>query len=192
MHIKDWKKEVFTIPNLLSLFRILLIPVYIHIYLNANIEKDYQLAALILAISCLTDSVDGKIARHLNQITNLGKLLDPVADKLTQLAVTVCLSARYPALQMVLILFLIKETFQFFAMVSSLRKGKMLNGALMSGKVCTTVLFLSLILLVLMPNIDPAWVHSIAILDSICLAVAFLQYFLAYYGKHIKVQDIET
>lgn len=191
MHIKDWKKEVFTVPNLLSMFRILLIPVYIHIYLNAQTGKDYQLAALILAISCFTDAVDGKIARHFGQITNLGKLLDPVADKLTQLAVTVCLSARYPALQTVLILFLTKETFQFFAMISCLRKGKMLDGALMSGKVCTAVFFLSLILLVLMPNIDLGWVNSIALLDSICLCVAFLAYFLAYYGKHKKVQDIE-
>lgn len=192
MYIKDWKKEVFTIPNILSLFRIVLIPVYVHIYLNAKVEADYQLAALVLAISCLTDAVDGKIARHFNMITNLGKLLDPVADKFTQLAITICLSTRYPALLNVLVLFLAKETFQFIAMVLNLRKGKMLDGALMAGKVCTTVLFISLILLVLLPNIDPLWVDTIAILDSVCLSVAFLQYARAFFGKHAKVQDIET
>lgn len=191
MHIKDWKKEVFTIPNLLSLFRIVLIPVYIHLYLNARLERDYQLAALVLAISCLTDAVDGQIARHLGQITNLGKLLDPVADKLTQLAITVCLSARYPVLRLVLALFLAKETFQFVAMVINLHRGKMLDGALMAGKVCTTMLFISLILLVLMPNLDSKWVDFIAMLDCICLSAAFLQYARAYYGKHAKVQDIE-
>lgn len=192
MYIKDWKKEVFTIPNLLSLFRLVLIPVYVHIYLNAKVERDYLLAGFILAVSCLTDAVDGKLARHLNQISNLGKLLDPVADKFTQLAITICLSTRYPVLLKVLVLFLIKEFFQLFAMVMNLCKGKMLDGALMAGKVCTTVLFTSLILMVLMPNLGVMWVDIIATVDCVFLAVAFLQYIRAYFGKHAKVQDIET
>lgn len=192
MYIKDWKKEVFTIPNLLSLFRLVLIPVYVHIYLNAKVEQDYLLAGIILAVSCLTDAVDGKLARHLNQISNLGKLLDPVADKFTQLAITMCLSTRYPVLLKVLVLFLIKEFFQLFAMVMNLCKGKMLDGALMAGKVCTTVLFTSLILMVLMPNLEVMWVDIIATVDCVFLAVAFLQYIRAYFGKHAKVQDIET
>lgn len=192
MYIKDWKKEVFTIPNLLSLFRLVLIPVYVHIYLNAKVEQDYLLAGIILAVSCLTDAVDGKLARHLNQISNLGKLLDPVADKFTQLAITMCLSTRYPVLLKVLVLFLIKEFFQLFAMVMNLCKGKMLDGALMAGKVCTTVLFTSLILMVLMPNLGVMWVDIIATVDCVFLAVAFLQYIRAYFGKHAKVQDIET
>lgn len=192
MYIKDWKKEVFTIPNLLSLFRLVLIPVYVHIYLNAKVERDYLLAGIILAVSCLTDAVDGKLARHLNQISNLGKLLDPVADKFTQLAITMCLSTRYPVLLKVLVLFLIKEFFQLFAMVMNLCKGKMLDGALMAGKVCTTVLFTSLILMVLMPNLEVMWVDIIATVDCVFLAVAFLQYIRAYFGKHAKVQDIET
>ena len=57
--IKDWKKEIFTIPNLLSLFRLLLIPIYMTIYLNATEANDYIGAAVILAISCLTDLIDG-------------------------------------------------------------------------------------------------------------------------------------
>ena len=61
MFIKDWKKEIFTIPNLLSLFRLLLIPVYITIYLNAKNAADFYIAAGILAVSCITDLIDGKI-----------------------------------------------------------------------------------------------------------------------------------
>ena len=49
MHIKNWKKEVLTIPNILSLFRLVLIPVYVVIYLNARVDNDYYLAAGILA-----------------------------------------------------------------------------------------------------------------------------------------------
>ena len=71
--IKDWKKDIFTIPNLLSLFRLVLIPVYMAIYLNARVMADYIIAAVILAISCLTDMVDGKIARKYNMISTVGK-----------------------------------------------------------------------------------------------------------------------
>ena len=71
--MKDWKKEVLTIPNLLSLFRLALIPVYVVIYLNAHDPHEYYLAGGILALSCMTDLIDGKIARHFNMITNLGK-----------------------------------------------------------------------------------------------------------------------
>ena len=61
MHI-NWKKEILTIPNLLSVFRLALIPVYITIYLNAVEPCDYYLAAGILALSCSTDMIDGYIA----------------------------------------------------------------------------------------------------------------------------------
>lgn len=191
MFIKDWKKEIFSIPNLLSLFRLVLIPVYINIYLNATKPAHYYVAGAILAVSCLTDMVDGKIARHFNMITTVGKVLDPLADKLTQLALTICLSMRYPVLLPVLALFLIKEFFQLFAAIINLRKGKALDGALMAGKICTTVLFISLITLVLFPELNPMVVDIIAVVDAIFLAIAFVQYNLAFFGKHAKVQDIE-
>ena len=191
MFIKDWKKEVFTIPNMLSLFRLALIPVYIIIYLNAKEPHDYYLAGGILAVSCLTDLIDGKIARHFNMISNLGKILDPIADKFTQLALTVCLSVRYPILRSVLVLFLIKEFYQGIVGLIHLRKGQMLPGALMAGKICTTVLFVSLTLLVLMPNIRPGIVNAIALIDTVCLIYSFIMYTLAYFGKNTKLQDIE-
>lgn len=192
MFIRNWKQELFTIPNLLSAFRLLLIPVYIHIYRNAACQADYFLAGAILAASCLTDLVDGKIARHFHMITTVGKILDPLADKLTQLSLTVCLSIRYPILRPVLVLFLVKECFQLFAAIVNFRKGKALDGALMAGKVCTAVLFLSLITLVLFPDLNPALVDMIAVTDAAFLTVAFVQYNLAFFGKHAKVQDIGT
>ena len=116
MFIKDWKKDLFTIPNFLSLFRLALIPVYLAIYGRATGPRDYFLAGAILALSCLTDLIDGQIARHFNMVSNVGKILDPVADKFTQLALTICLSLRYPVLRSVLLLFLLKETFQTLSM----------------------------------------------------------------------------
>ena len=183
--------KIFTIPNLLSLFRLVLIPVYVVIYLNAREPGQYITAGAILAVSCLTDMVDGKIARKFDMISTVGKVLDPVADKATQFTLTLCLSLRYPALRPVLGLFVIKETFQIVAGGLALRKGKMLPGALMAGKVCTTVLFVSLILLVLFPEIPYHAVTVIAVVDAVFLSISFVSYFLAYFGKNVKTEDLK-
>ena len=189
MIFKDWKKEIFTIPNLLSFFRLILIPVYMVIYLNARRPEDYFLAGSILAVSCLTDMIDGKVARHFHMTSTLGQILDPIADKLTQFSLTLCLSIKYPVLQSVLVLFVIKEGFQCLAGLTSLRRGKILPGALMAGKVCTTVLFLSLILLVLLPDLNPNIVNMFAAIDTAFLLFSFISYIFAYYGKNAKIQD---
>ena len=191
MLIKNWKKEILTIPNLLSIFRIALIPVYLHIYLNADSTEDYTAAAVILAVSCFTDLIDGKIARKFNMITNLGKLLDPVADKLTQLALMICLSLQHRSMRILLLVFLTKEFFQFFAMIGSLRQGKALDGALMSGKISTTVLFGSLTLMVLCPNLKPKTVDLLAWISMAFLLLAFGDYVRAYFGKNKKIYDLE-
>ena len=191
MPIRDWKKEICTIPNMLSIFRLVLIPVYIYIYLNATEPHHYSIAAGILAISCLTDMIDGKIARKLNMISQLGKFLDPLADKLTQFSLIVCLSVHHRALRVLLGLFLVKEMFQLIAMILNLRKGKALNGALMSGKVCTTVLFISLIIMVLMPGLSEQITDLITGICLIFMLIAFVDYIRAYYGKNKKLHDME-
>lgn len=192
MFIRDWKKEIFTIPNLLSLFRLVLIPVYAYIYLNATEDYQYLIAGTIMAVSCITDMIDGKIARRFNMVSTLGKILDPLADKITQFTLTLCLSLKYPILIPVLALFMVKEIFQVTVGIVNLRRGKMLPGALMAGKVCTTILFVSLIALVLFPNMDPRLVNGIALIDSVFLSISFVSYILAYFGKNSKVQDMKT
>lgn len=186
MYFKDWKKEIFSIPNLLSLFRIALIPVYISIYLNARDKDDYFLAAAILAVSCLTDLIDGKIARRFNMITNVGKLLDPLSDKLTQFALILCLSLRNPVLWFVVGLFFVKEIFQLIGCSIALRKGLTMTGSLLPGKICTTVLFVTLILMVMFPGIPKSIINIIAIVDSAFLVFAFSTYTFAFFSKSAK------
>lgn len=190
MTIKNWKKEILTIPNLLSLIRLALIPVYMLIYLNATEPAHYFLSAAILSVSCLTDMIDGKIARHFNMISTVGKILDPIADKATQFTLIVCLAIRYPILWYLVGLFVVKESFQLIAGGVSLKKGKMLDGALFSGKICTTVLFLSLILMILFPMLPYPVIVAIAGIDAVFMLIAFVDYIRAYYGKHKKIHDI--
>ena len=187
MFFRNWNKDLFTIPNLLSLFRLTLIPVYMTIYL----EGRYLLAGAILALSCLTDLLDGWVARRFHMVTELGKLLDPLADKATQLSLTVCLSLRHPILMPVLLLLISKEAFQVIAGLLCLRQGKILSQGLLIGKVCTAVLFLSLTALVLLPDLPPAAVNLLALLDLAVLSLSFLGYVQAYFGSGRYLRDLE-
>ena len=192
MIIKDWKKDLFTIPNWLSFFRLVLIPVYVSIYLKAEDMVDYAIAAGILAVSCLTDMIDGKIARHFNMTSTIGKVLDPVADKATQFTLTVCLAIKHPVLWHLAALFVLKEGFQLVAGILAFRHGKMLSGALITGKICTCVLFVSLIVLVLMPDLRPAIINGITIVDGGFMLVSFVHYALVYFKKSPKIQDLPS
>ena len=190
MMIKDWKKEILTIPNVLSLFRLVLVPVYVLIYLNATQPVHYYIAGSILAVSCLTDLIDGKIARHFNMITTVGKVLDPFADKITQFTLAICLAIRHPVLWIMVVLIFVKELFQLIAGIVAFRKKLILKGALMSGKICTTVLFVSLILLVLMPQLSEDVVGIVTIVDVIFLLIAFADYVRTYYKHTPMLEDL--
>lgn len=190
MPIKNWKREIWTIPNLLSLFRLVLIPVYVTIYLNAKETTDYFIAAMILAVSCLTDLIDGKIARHFNMISTLGKILDPLADKATQFTLIICLALKHPILWYLVGLFVVKESFQLIAGGINLRRGRMLKGALLSGKICTTVLFISLILMVMIPGLDPNVISVITFVDIVFMSVSFGNYLFTYFRRENKFQSL--
>ena len=191
MIVDNWRKDIFTIPNLLSLFRLILIPVYVVLYLNAKEAADYYVAGAILAVSCLTDLIDGKIARHFNMISTTGKILDPLADKATQFTLIVCLTIKHPILLVLVCLFVIKETFQLIAGFLLIRRGEILSGALISGKICTTVLFLSLIVLVLLPNLETKAVHIITAVDCLFLLISFFGYARLYYTHGPMIQALE-
>lgn len=175
--------RILTIPNGLSFFRFLLIPVYVKLYMNAQSNQDYLFAGMVLGISCITDTLDGWIARRFHQISDLGKILDPVADKVTQCVVLLCMVARYPVLRYVLGLFFIKEAFQLIAGCLYLKKGNQVQGAFFAGKVCTTVLFISMILLMVFPFM-PAWgVNLLAGICILAMLAAFWEYIQFYRGK---------
>lgn len=187
---RNWKKELFSIPNILSIFRLLLIPIYTVIFLKADRPEDYWLAGGILAISTLTDLIDGKIARHFNMVTEIGKVLDPFADKVTQLTLIICLALRRKQIWPVLALFVVKESFMLIMGAINLSKGKMLDGALMSGKICTTILFVSLIFMVILPDLSNTWVVVLVVLCLVAMLITFVDYIHAYFGKVKKVRDI--
>lgn len=192
MYMKDWKKEIFSIPNVLSMIRLALIPLYIVIFLNAESDFHYYVSAGILAVSCLTDLIDGKIARHFNMITTIGKVLDPLADKITQFTLILCLAIRRNRLLLwaLIALFVAKESFQLIAGSLILRKGKILSGAVLPGKICTAILFVTLVLMIMLPNLNDKTIDTIAIVDGIFMIISFISYVLVYAGKIQKIEDL--
>lgn len=189
--VKQRKNEFFTVPNMLSLFRLALIPVYVILYRKASTPADYAVASAILAVSCLTDMFDGRIARRYNMVTTVGKLLDPLADKMTQFALMICLVEEYPVIWPLIALFVVKESFQLLAGWLTYRKGKMLTCALLSGKISTTVLFVSLIVIVLFhQKMTTPIILWISVVDSVFLLIAFAHYVLTYWKKSSLIQDI--
>lgn len=152
------KKEWFTIPNILSYFRILLIPVFVHMYLSATEPYEFYRAASVLGLSGITDALDGFIARKWNQITEIGKLIDPVADKLTQVAVALTLMARWPYMWILVLLFLVKEGHLLIHNIRLYRRGLKMNGSKWYGKVATIVFYLCMFVLVLFPHLHNVYI----------------------------------
>ena len=105
-------KKIMNVPNAISVFRILLIPVFAVLYLTRD-PNDYGVAAgVVLAVSAATDMLDGYIARRFNQVTPLGQVLVPIADKLTQATVVICIAisnAHNKFLLPIVSIFIIKE-----------------------------------------------------------------------------------
>ena len=184
---KWWKSEYFSIPNLLGYFRILLIPLYLVLYYRAETSWDYFIAALIIGISGLTDFLDGFIARKFNMITEFGKILDPIADKLTQGALALSLTLRYPLMTTMLLLFLLKESFMGIMGIVMLKKGKKMDGAQWYGKVCTAVLYIVMFLLILFPNISILKANILILFCLIWMMFSLISYIIFYYRLHKNI-----
>ena len=174
------QNKILTIPNLLSLFRLLLIPLIIWMY---TFKKEYFAAGTLLILSGLTDLADGFIARHFNAVSNVGKILDPIADKLTQAAMLFCLVTRFPLMAAPLGVLVLKEIFIGTTGLLMIRKTGEVIGADFHGKVATTLLYIMMILHIFWISI-PAGISAATI--GICLVSMIFTLFI--YGKrNVKV-----
>ncbi len=170
------KDELFSIPNILSYIRIILIPVFFVLYLRAENVYGYYLSALVVLLSGVTDLADGVIARKFNMVTELGKTLDPLADKCTQVAIAVMLTFRYSNMWSVLALLVVKDAYIGVSGLLLLRKGKKLDGALWFGKVSTFVFYSMMFVLIAFPSI-PSWLaDTMMLITNATLIFAFVMY----------------
>lgn len=190
----DLKKEVFTIPNILSAFRIVLIPFFVIFYFSESIKYHYCYAVGILVLSGFSDILDGTIARHFNMISSFGKIIDPLADKLTQGAAVICISINHPMLIPLLVLFCAKELTMLLGAVHLLKIGLRPSESKWWGKLCTVIVFI-LIVFVLITDIFtqiPLPVSStVIIVLEIATGISLLFSLFNYYPVFKEIQNGE-
>lgn len=171
------KDQVLTIPNALSLFRLLLIPAIIYIYIA---RRDYSLAVIFVVISAISDILDGIIARRFNMVSALGKFLDPVADKLTQLSLLICLFTRYTSIWILMVIMVVKETLMLVLGGVTFRKKRDVHGAKWYGKLCTVVMECTLIALMLFPGLSPQTVNVLVMCSAAFMVFSLVMYVIFY------------
>ncbi len=188
--MKDLFKGSLTIPNFLSLTRILLTPLIAYLFIS-----DMKIpAVIILAVSALSDTFDGQIARKFNQVSSLGKILDPVADKIQQITIAVILLIEFlgsensfmKAFGYVFIVFLAKEAIMLIGGLVMLLLGIRPGAAEIYGKIATVCFYVGMVVILLfgpevgafsqyfvLPNIITG---AIIVICAIMTIVAFASY----------------
>ncbi len=179
-------KNIFTIPNIISMFRLVLIPFFVISYfMGVNDIKYIYIAIIIVLISGLSDVVDGFIARHFNMVSDLGKVLDPIADKLTQATVILSLGIMHPLaiFPMFSVLF-IKELLTLFFAIHLLSKGTKPISSRWFGKLSTVVIFLTMVytLLVDIFTFVEFPIYILSACSIVCMIISITGYFRMFHG----------
>jgi len=180
-------KDAFSIPNIMSYFRMLLIPVFMVTYLKFHLN---YLTFGIIVLSALTDIFDGFIARKFHMITDWGKLIDPVADKLTQFCVMICLVFRFHIMIYLAVIIVVKEITTFTIGYLTFHKTGKVRSADWHGKVCTALLYGTFMLHFLWEDIPRTVTNGLVLACGVMMLLSFVLY-ISRYDTMIKKADKE-
>ncbi len=186
-------KDILTLPNIISFFRLLLIPVFVIAYFNDSMDNHFIWSIAVLIISGLSDVVDGFIARKFNMISDFGKILDPIADKLTQAVMILSLVIEHIVLLPMFAVLFLKELFTLFAAVYLFSNGTKPMSSRWFGKLSTVVIFLTMIytLLIDIYHITEIPLYVLSVVSVICMGISIIGYFKMFVkqGEGVKAQD---
>lgn len=187
----DLSNRAFTIPNIICLVRILLITPFVQLFLDG----EYGWAALVIILSGLSDCFDGMIARRFNQESELGKILDPLADKLTLLAVGICLCVIEPFFLPVVIILVLKDVLMLIGSSRVVKKGIIVPKSKWYGKLGTVMFYVTVTFIVLVEVMQTSenpvvyidyetgrWISMI----MLCLTAAMMIFAFIMYSKTYK------
>lgn len=170
------------IPNILSMLRILLIPFFV----RSLIVNNPQTAGLILLASGLTDVLDGFLARTFNWQSQLGALLDPLADKLTQATVAFSFMFYFKDYQYILLILVTKDVLMIASSLYAYRNKLPISQAKWYGKAATLIFYLTTILLLLVPTLP----HSIKL--TLLLSCAILALYASAMYIYVFIRKVKT
>ncbi|MBQ4370101.1 MAG: CDP-alcohol phosphatidyltransferase family protein [Oscillospiraceae bacterium] len=166
----------------------MLIPLFVWLYV---VKRKYGLAAITLFVSGLTDVADGYIARRFGMISDLGKIIDPIADKLTQMAAAVCLAFRYRLMIVLLMLMVLKEIYLSLFGWHVIRATGKVHSSKWFGKLCTVYLYCAVLALILLPEMPKGAADTIIIVGcgmAIMVAVLYSIYYFSLIAENRKVE----
>ncbi len=168
------------IPNILSTLRLLMVPLFIIGYFKCKV----YIAAIIYVVAWLTDALDGYLARRNGWITDVGKILDPIADKIMQLAAAICFALENSIFFIVVALLFLKELGMLYASVRIKKEHNIVVAANWFGKLSTVVLFLCAFLRLMIRD-NPVLDMVVVFTMIICMVFALtMYYFKVFRGKY--------
>lgn len=172
------------IPNILTILRFFLIPFILHFL----VHDEFILAIIFLTLSGLTDILDGAIARKFNFITNFGKLIDPLADKFTQLSILWMLVSKNIIPLWILVIVLLKEA-TMVAGASFLYGKELVVSSKWYGKASTVLFYLAIVLsmifrdLQIQTSIDLILYYIAVTMTIFSLIMYFREFYMQGYLK---------
>lgn len=173
-------RDLVTVPNLITYIRFLLVPPFVYFFLKEN----YIMAGIMIGLSGLSDCFDGFFARRLDQVTSLGKILDPIADKVTLVAVAVCMVIYLPAILPIMLVLVGKEFLMLLGGFILLLRKMTPPPANIFGKIATLVFYFVICLIILVKIVtgqeNMALIYTGLILVTVAMLIALIQYAVTF------------
>ena len=181
------RNSQFNIPNALTALRLVLVPVFVWLFLSGL----WALSLTVYVTACITDWLDGYLARKWNQITDFGKLADPVADKLMTIVVLACLAHRDVLPWWVLCVVLLKELLMITGGAFLFRRRNIVVMANRIGKAATVMVFAALATLLLTPTLPQVEMVGMVLLYAALATslVALGVYFAGIFMRAVKDKE---
>lgn len=193
--MSSFKKE--NIPNFISVFRILLVPVYILLFFDAFGKGDLGFAmfssGITFIVAGVSDALDGFLARRNHWVSDVGKLLDPLADKLMELAVAVSLAVRFgEAFVFLAVIVIAKEIVMIVGAYLMMSKSQFVVFSVWYGKLATLIWYV----LICMMHFFPAFRQNTVLCNAVCIVLilmmimAFMMYLLNYSSEILNTKAV--
>lgn len=172
--------QIMTIPNILSLVRIVLITPFVVFFIN----KQYLVSVILIVVSGLTDWFDGWIARNFNQMSELGKILDPLADKLTLVAVGICMIFLEPFASIPMGIMVVKDLLMLIGGTIIIKRGIIPPNSKWYGKLGTFMFYLTvgyIVLTEIIGYVNPTLTIILLSATSAIMVFALISYIIMFF-----------
>lgn len=192
MNRKLFQKQ--NIPNFISVFRILLVPIYVLFFFGVLTQNGtvspMKAAGIVFILAGVSDAADGYLARHNHWVSNIGKLLDPFADKLLEVAVAVCLAVRFDGPFVILATLIIaKEIVMVVGAWLIMAKAKVYVSAVWCGKLATVVWYVLICAVHFFPSATQGDLAFSNVLCIVLILVMFMAFFIYVFNYAAQIQS---